>query len=99
VVLRVPRKGARLFVIVNIHRPRAGRVGGMRRGELATLDWKNVDLERLCARLDMIKNGERRDVPISPAAVELLKSIPRRLADSAFGCAPAMRLAVLGSGA
>jgi integrase len=49
----------------------------MRQGELLSLSWADVDLERRIAHLDMTKNGESRDVPLSKRAVETL----RRLAD------------------
>ena len=53
----------------------------MRQGELLTLSWDNVDLERRIAHLGMTKNGESRDVPLSKRAVETL----RRLADESTG--------------
>jgi integrase len=38
---------------------------GCRRGEILSLKWDNVDLKHGFIRLDMTKNGERRDIPIS----------------------------------
>ncbi|MDR6632301.1 integrase [Phyllobacterium sp. 1468] len=49
----------------------------MRQGELLSLSWADVDLERRIAHLDMTKNGESRDVPLSKRAIETLQ----RLAD------------------
>lgn len=49
----------------------------MRRSELASLTWEQVDLERGTAYLPTTKNGEERTVPLSPKAIELLKSLPR----------------------
>lgn len=56
----------------------------MRRGELLSLDWQYVDLSRACITLPMTKNGESRKVPLSMAAIEILKSIPRALAGRVF---------------
>jgi integrase len=51
----------------------------MRRGELAALRWSDVDLARAVARVREAKNGEPRDVPLSPRAMEALRALPRRL--------------------
>ena len=53
----------------------------MRAGELRTLKWSNIDLEARTAVLPDTKNGERRTVPLSSRAVEVL----RGLADHAEG--------------
>ena len=45
----------------------------MRRGEILTLDWGEIHFERQYAHLDMTKNGEERDVPLSLEAIQLLK--------------------------
>lgn len=47
----------------------------MRRGELATLEWPQIDLRKRIAHLDMTKNGDRRDVPLSSHAVAILKGL------------------------
>ncbi len=44
----------------------------MRREEIASLKWSDVDFERHVARLQHTKNGEPRTVPLSPAAYRLL---------------------------
>ncbi len=49
----------------------------MRRGEIASLKWQNVDLDRRTAYLPKTKNNEERTVPLSPAAVEILKKLDR----------------------
>lgn len=49
----------------------------MRQGELLSLTWDNLDLDKRVAHLPMTKNGEARDVPLSQRATEAL----RRLAD------------------
>lgn len=47
----------------------------MRRGELVGLRWGDVDLDTRVAHLDMTKNGERRDVPLSLRATTILREI------------------------
>lgn len=44
----------------------------MRRGEILSLDWGDVYFERQYAHIDLTKNGEERDVPMSKKAIELL---------------------------
>jgi len=48
----------------------------MRRGEIASLKWENVNLERSVITLPKTKNGEARTVPLSPRAITILKSRP-----------------------
>jgi integrase len=45
---------------------------GMRRGELLSLTWSNVDLKARTAHLPNTKNGEARTVPLSSAALGIL---------------------------
>lgn len=47
----------------------------MRQGELLSLTWHDVDLERRIAHLDLTKNGESRDVPLSRRALEALDEL------------------------
>lgn len=49
----------------------------MRRGEILSLEWKNIDLKNLTATLRDTKNGESRTVPLSRAAIKALKSLTR----------------------
>lgn len=49
----------------------------MRRGELLSLEWENVDLEKRTAFLPFTKNNDSRYVPLSSVAVSLLGSLPR----------------------
>lgn len=56
----------------------------MRRGELLSLEWKFVDLERRIAHLPDTKNGMVRNVPLSNAACDLLRRIPRALDGRVF---------------
>ncbi|KPA99859.1 integrase [Ahrensia marina] len=44
----------------------------MRQGEMLSLTWADVDMEKRIAHLDMTKNGESRDIPLSTRALEAL---------------------------
>ncbi|MGV8990746.1 MAG: site-specific integrase [Thiobacillus sp.] len=57
---------------------------GMREGELATLEWGQIDFKKRTARLEMTKNGDGRTVPLSRRAVELLNSLPRSFKGRVF---------------
>lgn len=57
----------------------------MRRSEIASLLWRDINLNRRVAVLNDTKNGESRDVPLSSRAVELLQSLPRRIDGRVFG--------------
>ncbi|MCC6207516.1 MAG: site-specific integrase [Gammaproteobacteria bacterium] len=56
----------------------------MRRGELVGLRWEHVDLKRQIAHLPDTKNGESRTVPLSSAAVQVLRELPRSLNGQVF---------------
>lgn len=60
----------------------------MRRGELLSLRWEQVDLNRQTAYLPMTKNGEPRTVPLSRAAVSLLAELPRSIGGRVFPITP-----------
>ena len=64
---------------------RSALVTGMRRGELASLTWDNIDLKKRTATLPETKTGEKRSVPLSSEAVQILKDIPRRSDGKVFG--------------
>ncbi|AML52338.1 tyrosine-type recombinase/integrase [Falsihalocynthiibacter arcticus] len=49
---------------------------GMRAGEIVGLVWDDVNFETRVAKLEMTKNGTGRSVPLSTAAVALLKALP-----------------------
>ena len=55
----------------------------MRAGEIVGLEWKDIDLDRRVAHLAMTKNGHARDVPMTLAAVDLLRMLPD--GDPVFG--------------
>lgn len=46
----------------------------MRQSEILRLDWPNIDLVARFATLKTTKNGERREVPLSSAAIKALNS-------------------------
>ena len=48
---------------------------GMRRGEIASLTWENIDIEKQTAHLPKTKTDVPRTVPLSKAAVRALKAI------------------------
>ncbi|MGH8032939.1 MAG: site-specific integrase [Luteimonas sp.] len=48
----------------------------MRSGEILALTWPNVHLVEQYVHLPATKNGDRRDVPITKRAVEILKALP-----------------------
>lgn len=54
----------------------------MRRAEIASLTWNNVDLKRRTAFLPKTKNGEARTVPLSPLALNLLEELKKHKADN-----------------
>lgn len=56
----------------------------MRRTEIASMDWQNVDIARRTALLPKTKNGEQRTVPLSPRALEILQTLGPRKAGSVF---------------
>ena len=48
---------------------------GMRRGEILSLKWENVNLSKRCIHIEDSKSGRSRDVPMNGLAVEALSSI------------------------
>ena len=57
---------------------------GMRRGEILGMRWGDVDLSRGTVHLEDTKNGERRTVPLSPAAQAILRDLPRSIDGQVF---------------
>ena len=51
---------------------------GMRRGELLSIRWKDVDLTTPTIRILRTKNGHPRTIPLTPKAVEILSSLERK---------------------
>ena len=56
----------------------------MRQGELISLRWEHVDLNRRTVYLPDTKNGESRTVPLSMTAVGILRSLPRSIHGRVF---------------
>lgn len=53
---------------------------GMRKEELLSLEWdKNIDLKHGFIHLNLTKNGERRQIPMTDEVKDALKGIVRRL--------------------
>lgn len=50
---------------------------GMRRGEMLALLWSNVNLQKQIAFIETSKNSESRFVPLSMAALNILKQLSR----------------------
>ena len=61
---------------------------GMRRGEMLTLKWPNLDLINRTAFLPLTKNGESRTVPLSTKAIHILESLPRTITGEVFPIKP-----------
>jgi len=67
---------------------------GQRRGEVAGMEWGELDLEDRLWMLprERVKNKRRHEVPLSPQAVAIIQSLPRisdKYAFSSNGTAPA----------
>ncbi|MGI4718195.1 MAG: site-specific integrase [Janthinobacterium lividum] len=56
----------------------------MRRSELLSVRWENVDLERCSIYLEKTKNGLSRTVPLSPRAIQVLRSMPQATTGPVF---------------
>jgi integrase len=56
----------------------------MRRGELMSLIWVNVNFEKSVAFLPLTKNGDSRYIPLSSKAIKILKGLPRDIEGRVF---------------
>jgi hypothetical protein len=56
----------------------------MRRGELMSLLWVNINFEKCVAFLPLTKNGDSRYVPLSKKAISILKLLPRDIEGRVF---------------
>lgn len=56
----------------------------MRRGEMLSLEWENVDLRKCVAHLPDTKNGEARSIPLSSRAKAVLEALPRSISGKVF---------------
>ncbi len=52
---------------------------GMRKTEILTLTWDNVDLKHGFILLNVTKNDERREIPVNETMRQMLVNLPRRL--------------------
>jgi len=48
---------------------------GMRKGEILTLTWRQIELKHGYIHLEKTKNGERRDIPMNDTLKTLFKSL------------------------
>ncbi|AMK77582.1 MULTISPECIES: tyrosine-type recombinase/integrase [Methylomonas] len=60
----------------------------MRRSELLSVKWENVDIENRFILLPDTKNGESRAVPLSSKALSILEGIDRQSSDKVFRTRP-----------
>lgn len=60
----------------------------MRRSEIAGLRWERVNLKDSTVYLPETKNGAARTVPLSPAAIKILKGLPKDIKGSVFRMIP-----------
>jgi integrase len=56
----------------------------MRRGELLSLHWTNIDFIKRTAYLKITKNGSSRFVPLSTEAINILNQMPRDISGKVF---------------
>ena len=49
---------------------------GMRRGEIAAMQWCHIDWKNETLNIPDTKNGYSRTIPLTPAAIEVLKEMP-----------------------
>ena len=56
----------------------------MRRGELMSLLWMNINFKKSVAFLPLTKNGDSRYVPLSTKAIKTLKLLPRDIEGRVF---------------
>lgn len=61
---------------------------GMRRGEIASLEWKHINLSARTALLPDTKNGEVRLIPLSTSCRDTIKSLPRNINGRLFNMTP-----------
>lgn len=57
----------------------------MRQGEILGMTWDKVDVKRSTVTLDTTKNGEKRVVPLSSVALQVLSKQPRKIKGNVWG--------------
>ncbi|MDX5936365.1 site-specific integrase [Acidithiobacillus thiooxidans] len=60
----------------------------MRQGEIMGMTWNKVDLKRQTVTLEDTKNGEKRIVPLTPRATQILRDLPRNLDGKVWNYTP-----------
>ena len=50
----------------------------VRRSELLSMSWVNTDLDRRIVMLPDTKNGTKREVPLTTAAIDIIQKLPKR---------------------
>ncbi len=50
---------------------------GMRRGELLSIRWRDIDLESKTVQILKTKNGHPRRIPLTPMALKTLEALPK----------------------
>ena len=50
---------------------------GMRRSEIASIEWEHINLSKRTLLIPITKNGEAREVPLSSIALDLIRSLKR----------------------
>lgn len=68
-VERARASWVKLFVVLAIET-------GMRRGELLSIRWQDVDVSRRVARIVRTKNGHERVIPLTSLAIQTLTALP-----------------------
>ena len=66
----------------------------MRSGEIVGLTWNHVHLDKRYVHIPITKNGDKRDVPLSTFAAEILQALPRDGDQPCFGMNDAQRDAI-----
>jgi integrase len=61
---------------------------GMRQAEIAELTWELVDLKKRTVTLLITKNGDKRIVPLSTEAIQILSGLARRIDGKVWGITP-----------
>lgn len=57
---------------------------GMRRGEIANLEWQHINFIKRTALIPITKNGQARTIPLTTGCIALLKSLPRNINGHVF---------------
>lgn len=60
----------------------------MRRSEITSLNWKNINLKDRTATLLDTKNGDDRTIPLNSTVIAILKNLPRHINDHVFSVKP-----------